>query len=417
MQSVACPQCHALVPAGVRFCGSCGSSVTPALLDPTTPLQPPPVPPETTVVAKAPPIDPYAAQYSAAPGVATQPWRGQPTSLPPTEALGWTAPPVLAQASPPRRRRRGLLIASLLVLLALLGGGGYLALTVLHLGSANTGATSGASGTDSGPVLPAINRQAIYAGAAVTIQSAEKAHSFPEFQKLQSGDDVVKVKAQIENQTPAQLPLINAVHLLAPDGSSAEPSSTNASGALVTFLNSGASAVGFWYFEVNHAQSGVGVYKIILGGAQEVQETVPFTGTYDPSIWQWVTRPVGKSVTYHVEQGAVIGTVAKVSTGIWTPGHQAPQGMRFVLTDMLVANQTALPIYVSGDAIKLQAPGGIPESPATGYGYFINDSLSGGQNKDEGYASFLVPPAKGDFVLFFYNADGSVAGQVDLGIL
>ena len=299
----------------------------------------------------------------------------------------------------------------------LLGGGGYLALTLLHLTPASK--TNGASGdgVSSGPSLPAINRQAIYAGASFTIQRADKASSFPGYQKRASGDDVIKVTTQIDNQTPAQISLFGKVHLLSPNGSRTEPSATNASGALAGYFNSGTSAVGSWYFEVPHDQSGVGVYQIVLGGGPDVQETIPFTGAYDPSVWQWVTRPVGKSVTYHVEQGAVIGTVVKVSTGIWTPGYQAPQNMRLILTDMMVANQAVLPIYITGNAMKLQGSGGVPESPATGYGYIINDSLSGGQNKDEGYASFLVPPDKGDFILFFYNADGSVAGQIDLGVL
>jgi hypothetical protein len=212
--------------------------------------------------------------------------------------------------------------------------------------------------------------------------------------------------------------LFQRVHLLGPDGSSPEPSVTNAGGALASFFHSGTSAVGSWYFEVNHNQSGLGAYTLVLGGAQEVQEMVPFTGAYDSSVWQWVTMPNGKSVTYHTKGGGtVIGTVVKVSVGIWTPGYQAPKDMRFILTDMMVANQTPGPVYVNGDALKVQAPGDLPESPVINYGYFINDSLSGGQNKDEGYASFLVPPDKGDCILFFYNPDGAVAGQVDLGTL
>jgi hypothetical protein len=342
--------------------------------------------------------------------------------LPPTEVLGWNVPPTLPPVSAPPRKRRGLLIAS--VLLVLLGGGGFLALSLLHPGStAHNGASASGSATSTssgGLSLPAINRQATYAGATFTVQSAVKASSFPEFKPLNAGDDVVKVKAQINNQTPQQLLLFNKVHLLSPDGSSPEPSVTNAASAIPLGINSGASMVGYWYFEVNRDQSGAGPYKLVLGGAQEVQETIPFTGSYDSSLYQWVTRPIGKSATYHVgtEGGTVIGTVVKVTTGVWTPGYQAPQGMRFILTDMMVANQTpGPPLYISGDALKLQAPGGVPESPTTMYGYFINDALNYGENKDEGYASFLVPPNKGDFILFFYNPDGTVAGQIDLGTL
>ncbi|HLV97851.1 MAG TPA: zinc ribbon domain-containing protein [Ktedonobacterales bacterium] len=414
MESATCPQCHAQVPARATFCGSCGSRISQPPLDPTTRLTPPAAPVEITTPAHTPPVDPYAAQYSLPWSGPAQTWPGQP-SLPPTEVLG---PPTLPQPTPPRRRRRGLLIVSLLLIVLLLGAGGYLAFNLTRQNAANqNGSNAGTSG-DGGLSLPSINRQAIYAGANVTIQSAIKAHSFPGFQKLDASDDVVKVKAQIENQTKVILMFFNAVHLLGPDGSRTEPSVTNASNVLAGYFNPGVSAVGYWYFEVSHNQNGVGAYTIILGKGQEVQENVPFVGSYDPSVWQWVTKPIGKSVTYHTQGGgAVVGTVVKVSTGVWTPGYQAPQGMRFILTDMMAANQTPVPVYISGNALKLQAPGGVPESPSTMYGYFINDSLSGGENKDEGYASFVVPPAKGDFILFFYNPDGSVAGQVDLGTL
>jgi hypothetical protein len=414
MESVLCPQCHARVPAGATFCGACGSRVSQPPLDATTRLAPPAAPLENTVPAHAPPIDLYAAQYSSQPAAPAPTWPGQ-SALPPTEVL---RPPLLPESSPPPRKRRGLLIVSLLLILLLLGGGGYLAFTLAHQNAANqNGGNTGTAGSG-GLSLPSINRQAIYAGSNVTIQSAVKAHSFAEFQKLDANDDVVKVRAAVEDQTRVQLALLGAVHLLGPDGSRVEPSVTNASNVLPTYLNAGISAVGYWYFEVSHNQSGVGAYTIILGAGQEVQERIPFAGSYDPSVWQWVTKPSGKSVTYHTQGGgAVIGTVLKVTTGIWTPGYQAPQGTRFILTDMLAANQTPVPVLITGDALKLQAPGGIPISPSTAYGYFINDSLPGGANKDEGYASFVVPPARGDFLLFFYNPDGSLAGQVDLGTL
>ncbi len=418
MESVVCPQCQASVPAGSTFCGKCGARIAPPQLDPTTRLTVPPAPPEATSQASAPPIYPYDAQYG---GPVTQRFPGPSTALPPTEPLTWgtpPAPPIMPQGNLPRKRRRGLGILLLLLLVLLLGGGGYLAFNALRP-SANPGGQNGASSQNgsSARSLPAINRQAIYAGATFTIRSADKASSFPGYNKHNTSDDVVKVQAQINNQTPNQISLLDTIHLLAPDGSSTGPSITTANDALASYYNSGTNAVGAWYFEVNHDQSGVGAYKIVLGAADEAQETIPFTGAYDASVWQWVTKPIGKSVTYKLDTGTVVGTVAKVSTGIWTPGHQAPQGMRFVLTDMLVANQSALPVLVTGNAIKLQAPGGIPQSPSTSYGYFINDSLAAGENKDEGYASFVVPPDKGDFILFFYNADGTVAGQVDLGVL
>ena len=65
----------------------------------------------------------------------------------------------------------------------------------------------------------------------------------------------------------------------------------------------------------------------------------------------------------------------------------------------------------------VQFPGGQRLGQDSGYGYFINDVLGAGQSKDEGYACFVAPTAPGDFVMLFYNSDGSLAGQMDLGTL
>lgn len=426
MQSVVCPHCYAPVPAGTTFCGSCGTRMLEASLDPPTRLTYPTASSGPPLEAQRPSVDPYAASYPSGPAFPAQPRSGQPTSM----------PPMLPLVSARRRRHRALIIVGSLMLLVVgLGGGGYLAFSILHpvaniptsahtgaLGHGSNGAPNTGTGTSTssgGLSLPTINRQATYAGASFTIQSAQKANSFPEFQQLNAGDDVVKVRTRIENQTPQQLLLLDKVHLLSPDGSSLVPSVTEAASALPELLYSGASATGFWYFEVNRDQSGVGAYKLVLGGAQEVQETIPFIGSYDASVWQWVTKPIGKSVTYKVGTtgGSVIGTVVKASTGLWTPGYQAPKGMRFLLTDLLVTNRTALPLNVTADPLKLQEPDGVSESATTTSGYFVNDLLQPGASKDEGYVSFLVPPDKGDFILFFYDQDGSVAGQVDLGTL
>ena len=344
-------------------------------------------------------------------------------------APGGVAPAPWAQPQPRQKKRSvlGLLVA-VVVIIAILGGGGYFLFTkVLHksaatttsTGSPGTGTTSGAGstpGSTSGlQQLNNINRQIIYSGVTVTILSALEAKSVPEFQ-LNNPDqnEVLKIQAKLNNQSPKDVYVSNNVSVLDAAGNSTEVS-MNVAGALPTPTTAQTTATGFMYFEVPKGHQVAG-WSLVLGTGAEAQETVPLTGAYDSSLWQETPHPIGKSVNY--DNGGVVATVVNVAAGVWTvKGFQAPQGMRFILVDLVVANKTDVDVPVGDPEFVVQFPGGQRLGQDSGYGYFINDVLGAGQSKDEGYACFVAPTAPGDFVMLFYNSDGSVAGQVDLGTL
>ncbi len=432
--STTCSQCHAPLPAGATFCGNCGNHLGPGSLSVPASQE------AATVRASAQPADAYAAQYASQPGTPPpyQPYSsGPPASFvpppnyvpgpPPVMAPGGVAP--WAQPLPGKKKRSilGLLVA-LVVIVAILGGGGYLLFTkVLHKSAATTtstgtpgaGTTPGAGstpGSSSGQqTLPAINRQVIYSGVTVTILSALEAKSVAEFQ-LNNPDqnEVLKIQAKLNNQSPKDVYVSNQVAVVDAAGNSTAVSQ-NVAGALPTPTTAQTTATGFLYFEVPKGHK-VAEWTMVLGAGTEAQETVPLTGAYDPSIWQETPKPIGKSVSY--DNGSVVATVVKVTAGVWTPtGYQAPQGMRFILVDLAVANKEAVDITVGDPEFVVQFPGGQRLGQDSNYGYFINDVLGAGQSKDEGYACFVAPTAIGDFMMLFYNADGSLAGQVDLGTL
>src|SRR5262245_52030237 len=92
MESITCPTCQTLVPAGAVFCGSCGTRM-PARLDPTTRLTVPTAPTGSTLEANRSPVDTYASQYPSTAGPYYLTWPGQPGTLPRTEVLGGNVPP------------------------------------------------------------------------------------------------------------------------------------------------------------------------------------------------------------------------------------------------------------------------------------------------------------------------------------
>jgi hypothetical protein len=338
-----------------------------------------------------------------------------------------------AQAPKRRGGRVFVILLVLLLLVAALGGGAYFLLhksaktstTGTH-STPGTGSTPGAGntpgagstpGSSSGQqTLTTINRQAIYSGVTVTILSALEAQSVPEFQ-LNNPDqnEILKIQAKLNNPSPKEVYVSNHVSVVDPAGNATEVSLDNTAGALPAPTAAQATATGFLYFEVPKGHK-VGEWKVTLGAGTEAQETVPLTGAYDPSLWQETPKPIGQSVGYH--DNDVVATVVKVTTGVWTPtGYQAPQGMRFILVDLAVVNKTAIDVSIGDPEFVVQFPDGQRLGQDSNYGYFINDVLGGGQSKDEGYACFVAPSATGDFVMLFYNTDGSIAGQVDLGTL
>jgi hypothetical protein len=180
-------------------------------------------------------------------------------------------------------------------------------------------------------------------------------------------------------------------------------------------VNAQANVSGYLYFVVP-ASSQIGDWQIVLGAEKEVLEKIPLNGTgYDASVWNEPTTPVGKTVTYY--DGALVATVVSVATGVWTPGYQAPTGMRFILVDLKVTNNSASSVYIGDPEFVLLLPNGDRQAQDTQHGYIINEALGGNESKDVGIACFLAPPDKGDFQIIFFNQDNGIAGQVDLGTL
>jgi hypothetical protein len=434
-----------------------------------TQLTPPPPPEGPLRADAAPAIDPYASQYQAAfppppsgppayspyagPGSGSNlsgpyanpqapfapPSPGYAAGPPPAVTPGGVAPWAQPQKGRGRRFAFGCIVAIVLVVLAL-GGGGVLAFNLLtaHKGGSNTGqhgstpvttgitpgtgstpaATNTPNTSPAGQTLNNLNLQAIYAGVTITIMSAVQAASVPEYQPNDPSMDVLKVQARLDNSMDTHSVYVTEnTNIVGPNGNPYTIATTSPANSLPLSVAAQANILGYWYFVVPNGTN-LSDWKLVIGAANELQETIPLNGAnYDPSIWQWVTKPITTRNTVTYYGGSLTGTVTKVSTGVWTPGYQAPQGMRFILVDLMVTNNSAVSAYVGDPEFSLLLPNGQRVNQKSSYGYFINDALGPHESKDEGYVCFLALPDKGDFQMIFFNQNNGVAAMIDLGTL
>jgi hypothetical protein len=350
---------------------------------------------------------------------------------------GGVAPWAQPQKKSGRRFALGCVVAIVLVVLVL-SGGGVLAYRLLSSGksgstsssnhpgstpgSSNPGSTPGTGSTTTSPggaqTLDNLNLQAIYAGVTVTVMNATQAPSVPEYTPNDPNQDALKMQVRLDNSQDTHGVFVsNNARVVGPSGNPYDVTNGGASNSLPLSVDGQANILGYWYFAVPHGTN-ISDWKLVLGAATELQETIPLNGVgYDPSVWQWVTKPITEKNTVTYYGGALTGTVTKVTTGVWTPGFQAPQGMRFILVDLKVTNNSAGSAYVGDPEFALLQPNQERQNQNTLYGYFINEVLGGHESKDVGYICFVVPPDKGDFQMLFFNQDNGIAAMIDLGTL
>jgi hypothetical protein len=324
-------------------------------------------------------------------------------------------------------------VVALVLVVLLVGGGSALALHALTSNKSSrsnntsqpgttpgTGSTltSTPSGGQGAQTLNNLKLQAIYAGVTITVMSAVQATTVPGYQPGDNSMDALRIQVRLDNSKDTNdVYLTDYTTVVGANGNLYDIATTSISDSLPGSIPAQANVVGYWYFTVAQGTN-ISDWKVVIGQPNESLVTIPLNGTnYDPSVWQWVTTSLTTKNTITYYGGTITGTVSKVTTGLWTPGYQAPQGMRFILVDLKVTNNSGSATYIGDPEFSLLLPGGNRESQNSLYGYFINDDLGANASKDEGYVCFLALPARGDFQMIFFNKDNSVAGMIDLGTL
>jgi hypothetical protein len=366
--------------------------------------------------------------------------------MPPAPVYTPGPPPVAAPggrvqpwAQPPKKRSGaklalGCLIAVVLMV-ALLGGGGFLLVKAFsskggnttHQGSGTPGAgstpgagntpgngsTPGGGGSAGTQTLDNINRQAIYVGVNITIVSAQEGAKLPDRPESDPKLNALEVQIKADNQTDYGVYLTVQVFDAAGNN---YPLATSVPATLGINWAANTVASGGLLFDVP-ATSKIGEFRIQFGNNKELPVPIPLTGAYDPSQWQPVTHQIGQTIVY--ENGGIKYTVTQIVVATWTAGYQAPKGMRDLEMYLHVTNNTAIGIDAgegTPPTYLLVFPNGDRFQHTDLTAEFINTVVGGGESKDVGYDTFVIPatPTPGLQMVFLF-ADGSVAGKVDLG--
>lgn len=465
-QTTPCSNCGQPVPAGAAFCGNCGTRLrAPPQSDPTQIASAPPASggdyAPTQMGAPPPPPPPYGGYGGppAGPGVPGSYPSGpsQPTfaATPPPSMYTSGPPPVYAPgpppgaatgggvqpwAQPPKKRRGRLVLGCLLalvLLVAVLGGGGFLLVkafsskggTTAHQGNGTpgAGATPGSTSTvATGPngqqTLNNINRIGIYGGVTFTVMSAIEAQKVPDdfSNNDPDHDNILKIVVGVDWEGSSHAGFIVDRSIVSPGGNPIERGigHGNPKDEVPDIFSDPIKGTYAFYFEVPKTVK-ITDWTLLVGDANQVVMTIPLGGNYDPTIYQEHPHTQGLNQPIKYDNGNITGVITKVITVTWNPcGCQAPKGMRFLRLYFHVTNNTALPVNVS-DGIPPQYlliyPNGDRLQADTQYNAPINAVVNGGESKDVGFDSWVIPSTPAPYTIVFLNPDGSKAGQIDLG--
>ena len=465
-QTTPCSNCGQPIPAGAAFCGNCGTRLQVA--SQSEPTQRASAPPASggeyapTQMGAPPPPPPSYGAYGAPAAGAGAPGGypsgpNQPsfasTPPPPMYAPGpppvYTPgpPPVAAPgggvqpwAQPPKKRRGRLVLGCLLalvLLVAVLGGGGFLLVkafsskggTTTQQGSGTpaAGTTPGSGGTavtspNGQQTLSTINRVGIYAGVMFTLVSALQAKSVPD--GFSNGDtthdDILKIVVNVDYEGSSHAGFIVDSRVVSPGGNPIERGigHGNPKDEVPQIFSNPLKGTYAFYFEVPKTVK-IADWTLLIGDENQVVVMIPLNAAYDPTVYQEHQHTMGLNQPIKYDNGNITGVITKIITVTWNPcGCQAPKGMRFLRTYFHVTNNTAAPVNV-GDGIPPQYvliyPNGDRMQADTQYNTSIDAVVNGGESKDVGFDSWVIPATPAPYTIVFLNPDGSKAGQIDLG--
>ncbi len=378
-----CPRCSALAIPDQRFCANCGLTL-------------PPVNPAPRVISVAPnpkpsPQFPQVSQSSR-----------QPDQLPSSWRITGSPAPITAPSYPLRRKffgRAGLALVVLL-LLVLLGGGGYLG--ALALGFHLPGFLGG-SVTQPPVTTTQINSTVTYAGADITILTAQQSQSFINDPNTTT-TGMVRLNIQEQNKTTVKVSWLynDIARLLLPGKTLVAPVYVQAKVGLAPE----ATQKGVLDFSVP-TNDKISQLTLRLGAANEAQLDIPLTGHTDLGKYNPKSVQLNGQLLYL----GLNWTLVKAMSQLSVAGQQASKGMTYVIVTLKVDNplsQQAIP-GSPFDYARLKA-GTITSSPKY---TDLPVSFATGETGQSGTITFLVPQSGKAFTLILLPQGGANQAATD----
>ena len=379
-----CPRCGTPTVAGQRFCANCGLVMRPTI---------------TADHALDNPAIPTQATSFTTPAQQQQP--GIPSgwgsaSVPPAMPLSSPPEPFSAARVATARRKRGRLgvLLVLLVLLLLIGIGSYVALNLLHGGSAS-------GGTQPPITTTPLNTTVTYAGVTLTIVNAQQADSFVHDPNTAT-DGMLRLTIQEQNPTASRVSWLysDIARILLPDKSVVSPTFVNATVGIAP----GATQRSTVDFAVPHSDK-LNQLTLLLGAANEAQLSIPLRARVDLSKY----APKSVSLNGQMVYLGLNYTLTKATSQLSIDGQQAKKGMKYVVVTLSVDN-TLSQLAIAGSAydyIRLQSG----QNTATPVNTTLPVSFDTGVTGKIGTVSFLVPNGSTAFTLVLLPQSQSGATQ------
>ena len=368
-----CPRCGTPTVAGQRFCANCGLVMRPTITADHA-IDNPAIPTQATSFTTPAQQQQSGSQFGWNQAL-QQP--AMPQSASPE--------PLFPMPSTPTKRRRsgrfGLLLV-LLLLLLLIGIGSYVAINLLHGGSAGGGTQPPITSTP-------LNTTVTYAGVTLTIVDAQQADSFIHDPNTAT-DGMVRLTIQEQNPSASRVSWLysDIARILLPDKNVVSPTFVNATVGIAP----GATQHSIVDFAVPHSDK-LNQLTLLLGATNEAQLSIPLVAHVNLSKY----APRSVSLNGQMVYLGLNYTLTKATSQLSIAGQQASKGKVFVEVTLSVANtlsQLAIP-GSAYDYIRLQSG----TTTATPVNTTLPVSFDTGVTDKIGTVTFLVPNGSTAFTL------------------
>jgi len=365
-----CPQCDTPVKADQRFCANCGLVVeTPAEDEKSAPEE----------IPAEPFVQPPVADVSTPQEQGS--WHGAPGFSPPQ--------------LPTKRLFSGAGVVLVLpLIIVLLGAGTYAAIRYMGV---HIPGLSGGLASQSPAITTRVNTMLTYAGAELTILTAQQAQSFADDPNM-AASGLVRLNIQERNQTSSKVNLAynEIARLKLPGNNVVVPMYIKAKGSIAP----GAIQDSSIDFAVP-ADIRVNQLTLILGSATEARLEIPLTGHADLSKYAPKTVSLKGQMTYLGLNWTLVSATSQWSLA----EQQASKGMVYIIVTLKVDN-TLSQLVIPGSAydyarLTSSNVSAIPVDTT------LPVAFDSGTMGETGTITFLVPQNSSAFTFILLPQGGS----------
>lgn len=420
-----CPRCGNEVPAGQRFCSSCGLSMSDEVNRPTALSGETPSDVADMATREATPMPPPPPSVDGPQYTRYQPdgsLYSQQTPPPPPMNPGQmpSQPPIASYATPQKGNSgkvwRGIgcgVGVAVLILLVICGSIGYFVYNGARATLSNVSKTataqpiysSGGGSNDVTPTLGPTTKTAVgstitYASDNLTITDVQQAQSFADDNRSSQATGIARLNLKEQNTASRNANFLysDIARLLLPDGSTVEPLNEQQS----ISPDASVSRANWLDFPVPKTVK-PSQLTLVLGANEDAQMSMPLTGSADLSKYKPKTASPNKTFQHE----GLNWTMTAATTSWSSKATQAKKGMVYITIDFKIDNPSQKDVVEYWNSYLRLKVGDAVSSPDSNTD-FPTDFPVGSSGKTAS-AIFLVPQGSTAYTfILLASSDGTV---------